>query len=498
MPLDANEQYLLELINRARLDPNAELVRYNGAVASGAYNGPAMSSLDDGLAPGAISRTALQPLAPNESLVRAAANHSQYMLATDQFEHQGIGNGTPASRAAGEGYSSGFVGENISWSGTTGTVNQGAFLEDQHLGLFESKGHRQNIFGEDYSEIGLGAEVGQFTSGRAWNTSMLTELFGDRGSQFYVTGVIYNDTNGNRFYTPGEGVATSIAVSGIGGTSSAGAGGYSIAAGNGARQVTLGNATVAVNLAGENVKLDLMNGNQVMSSASIAAVSGVARIDLIGNKALSATGSAGSETLAGNVAANVLNGQGGNDTIYGQGGNDSIFGGEGNDRLIGGAGADAIGGGNGLDTVFYSTSRGGVSVNLATGRGASHDAQGDTLTGIEYAVGSAYADTLVGSNFANALNGGGGSDRLAGGRGADVLIGGGGADAFIFGAFDGRDVIRDFTAGADTIRIAGATNFSQLSVSNFGGDAMIAYGGTQVVLDGIATASVNADWFAFA
>lgn len=355
MPLDANEQYLLELINRGRLDPSAELARYNAAVASGAYSGSALSSLNSGLAAGTIGTAALQPLAPNEALNTAAANHSRHMLAVDRFAHSGIGDGDPGSRATSAGYSWTSVGENISWRGTTGTVNQLAMIEQQYFGLFESSGHRANTFRSSYSEAGLGAEVGQFLyGGRNYNSSMLTEMFGDRGSQFYVTGVTYNDTNGNRFYTPGEGISAGISVSGIGGTSSSSAGGYSIAVASGTRQVTLGGATVQVIFSGQNIKLDLVNGNTVMSSASVTAIAGIAGLELLGNAALSATGAANAESIFGNVGNNVLNGMAGSDAIYGRGGADTIYGGVGNDTIHGQAGNDTLNGGAGADRFGFS------------------------------------------------------------------------------------------------------------------------------------------------
>lgn len=448
MPLDANEQYLLELINRARLDPLAELARYNAAVAAGIYDGNALSSLNDGLAPGTISAAALQPLAPNESLNSAAASHSLHMLNVDQFAHSGIGNGDPGSRATAAGYNWTFIGENISWSGTTGTVNQLAFLEQQHFGLFESSGHRANTHNGTFSEAGLGAEVGQFTAGNVWNASMLTELFGDRGSRFYLTGVTYNDLNGNRFYTPGEGLSKGVSVSGIGGGASSAAGGYSIEVTAGLRNVTLGSAFVSVNFTGQNVKLDLVNGNQVLSSASITAISGVGRLELLGNAALSATGAAGAETIVGNAGNNLLKGMAGADSIHGQHGNDHLWGGAGGDALIGGAG---------IDYARYDDANwGNLTIRLdspAANVGAV--AVGDTYSGIEGLVGGTGADTVVGNTGNNYLFGGFGNDNIYGLAGNDYLNGGAGADLFRFttalNAATNVDRIADFAHGSDDI-----------------------------------------------
>ncbi|HEX6093736.1 MAG TPA: hypothetical protein VFZ07_10315, partial [Dongiaceae bacterium] len=60
--LTAQEQYLLELINRARLDPAGEAAR-NGI------------GLNDGLASGTITADSKQPLASNGNLATAAQGH---------------------------------------------------------------------------------------------------------------------------------------------------------------------------------------------------------------------------------------------------------------------------------------------------------------------------------------------------------------------------------------------------------------------------------------
>ncbi|ETX13351.1 hypothetical protein OCH239_10940 [Roseivivax halodurans JCM 10272] len=55
---------------------------------------------------------------------------------------------------------------------------------------------------------------------------------------------------------------------------------------------------------------------------------------------------------------------------------------------------------------------------------------------------------------------------MDGGTGRDILIGGVGADIFEFGPATGKDIIRDFAAGEDLIRIgvAGLT-YEDLSLS---------------------------------
>jgi hypothetical protein len=65
--LTASEQFMLELINRARLDPVGEAARYG-------------IDLNQGLTTGTISTTPKQVLAPNQYLADSADSHSTWML----------------------------------------------------------------------------------------------------------------------------------------------------------------------------------------------------------------------------------------------------------------------------------------------------------------------------------------------------------------------------------------------------------------------------------
>jgi serralysin len=71
--LSAAEQYLLELINQARLDPLAK------AASLGI-------DLNQGLAPGTLTGTAKQVLAHNVILSQAAEGHSNWMLANEHLQ----------------------------------------------------------------------------------------------------------------------------------------------------------------------------------------------------------------------------------------------------------------------------------------------------------------------------------------------------------------------------------------------------------------------------
>ncbi len=151
----------------------------------------------------------------------------------------------------------------------------------------------------------------------------------------------------------------------------------------------------------------------------------------------------------------------GADVILGGNGTDVIYGGFGNDTIEGGAGADTMFGGGGSDTLSYSSSPGGVTVNLATGSTSGNDAAGDKIYGFENLRGSNFEDTLTGDSGNNIIEGGAGNDTMDGGTGTDTVS--------YASATAGVTVNLAITtsqntvgAGSDTI-----TNFENLTGSSF-------------------------------
>ena len=342
------EQLMLELVNRARLDPLAEANRFG-------------IDLNQGLAPGTLKGTAKAVLAPNELLVDAARGHSQHMFDVDKFEHQGIGDGTPSSRILDAGYTfpnGGVSGENIAIRGTTGTANITDFTLSNHEGLFESPPHRLNILKDDFREIGIGIKRGDFlfAGGAAPSDSVdVTQNFARSGSTVFITGVAITDANRNKFYDIGEqraGIVIDALQSGttIGRDTTGTAGGYGIGVASGAYQVQFhgGSLSHAVNCsvtALANVKLDLAGSNEILSSASIVLGAGAVSATLLGAANLNATGNGAGNVLLGNRGANLLAGLDGNDRLLGGAGSDKLQGGDGLDTLVGGSGRDQLSGG---------------------------------------------------------------------------------------------------------------------------------------------------------
>ena len=337
--LTAREQFMLELINRARMDPKGEAARYGISLNEGVSGGNTISSAPK------------QVLAGNDLLGFAAQRHSQWMIDTDRFSHYEDPGPfySPFNRMTNAGYSYTAAGENLGWLGTTGSLDLTRSIADLHKNLFvdagvSGRGHRLAILNDNFREVGLGHASGNF---QGYNASMITEDFGASGSTRFITGVVYNDTvSNNDFFTLGEETA-GRGVAGSGASDSTGTGGgYELgytSAGN--RTVTFDLAaadlTVTVALGARNAKVDAVNGNEIWTDTSLVSNStAIRQLHALGTAKVNLTGSNASEKIYGNDAANVLRGNGARDAIRGEGGKDVIIGGLGKDALLGGKSAD--------------------------------------------------------------------------------------------------------------------------------------------------------------
>ena len=252
------EQLLLELINLARANPAQEVMQRAGV------------SLNQGVTGALITNTPKQPLAPHQSLINASRTHSQDMLNRNFFDHTNPNGESPSDRARSAGYPMG-AGENISWAGTTGSVDQMESLLGRHAGLLESPGHRVNLMSPGHTEAGTGVRFGRFTSNdTTYNSIMVTEMFSHRGATSFITGVAYTDAVvDDDFYTIGEGAenilitARNTSTEDTYNTTTGASGGYALRVPNGTYDVTgtgtqINGAIIHVGLVvnGANVKAD--------------------------------------------------------------------------------------------------------------------------------------------------------------------------------------------------------------------------------------------------
>ena len=220
--VSAQEQLIVELVNRARANPQAEALRLG-------------IELNQGLPTGSISISPKQPLAIEEILDEIASSHSREMLDYNFFDHRGQNGSTPYERAKAAGYSAGAA-ENIAVQSFFGNQLDKA-VSDSHDMLFRSPGHRQNLMNDFMRDIGVGVETGNytFTSG-TYKVAMTTQNFGRQNTDMRsITGVVYTDSIiVDDFYSIGEGMsnirisAENLSTGEVFTTRTSSSGGYSL------------------------------------------------------------------------------------------------------------------------------------------------------------------------------------------------------------------------------------------------------------------------------
>jgi Cysteine-rich secretory protein family len=313
------EQYYLELINRARANPTAEGVRL--ALSTDANVLSAYNAFGVNLVLMQAQFALIQPAPPlsmNSALMNAARAHSQNMLQNNYQGHTGP-DGSLTTRLA--GYTAGAngwsIGENVYaysksvWYGHAGfEVDWGGSAVTG--GMQSPPGHRQNIHSANFREVGVGVVLGSSGGSGGVGPQLVTQDFGTVGGLLpFVTGVVYRDLNNNGFYDPGEGLGgvtvtianvNSYAVTASSGGYSVpvpGSGNYAVTFNGGSAPTTQKNVSV---LNGQNTKADYI----VTGSAPPATPTPTA----------TPTGSAGPPTLA-NISTRAVVGTGANVLIGG-------------------------------------------------------------------------------------------------------------------------------------------------------------------------------------
>lgn len=230
----AEEQLYVEYINRARADAIVEANRLKNENAPGVQSGYVYFGINPqnivnqftaSVADGLIDQYA-QPLAFNAALNQAAELHSQDML-TNGFQGH-VSSGNPPSplapgmnlgqRAQAVGYV-GNLGENVYSYSSSVAEGHAAFDVDwgnssvswdpaynpafAGQGMQNPAGHRMSIHNNDFKEIGVGLVTGNGPNDVG--PQVVTQDFGNAGPGAFVTGVVYEDLNGNNFYDVGEG-----------------------------------------------------------------------------------------------------------------------------------------------------------------------------------------------------------------------------------------------------------------------------------------------------
>jgi hypothetical protein len=143
------------------------------------------------------------PMAPHQSLSRAAHRHSEDMAAKNVMQHATV-NGSayynavtqpsPWDRMFAEGYNWTRAGENVAGGYAT--------AEAVYVGWWKSEGHRRNMYNPELREIGTGYA---FSSASTYDHYATMSLGASGGAAFF-TDTLFRDADANGRYTQGEGV----------------------------------------------------------------------------------------------------------------------------------------------------------------------------------------------------------------------------------------------------------------------------------------------------
>ena len=270
------EQYMLEQINQARMNPQAAAVSVTSNLTPDVSATVAHYNVDLNATEQAIaSAPPKPPLAWNPDLAAAAQAHSQDM-ATNQFQsHTGSDGSTPDQRMQQAGYTNASsTGENAFAYATSIDEAMQAFLIDWGV---SDAGHRRNILQPDvsssdaYQSVGIG--IASTTNNSTVGPLVITQDFGSQPNQpAELVGVAYYDNQNTGMYEIGEGQggvqidATNLATGQTTSTQTWSTGGYQIALSPGQYQITASvNGTVfqtlPVTIGTQNVEQDFVLSN---------------------------------------------------------------------------------------------------------------------------------------------------------------------------------------------------------------------------------------------
>lgn len=272
------EQYMLELINRMRTNPETE---YDFLVNS--TNEDIKRALDYFK----VDLTELksqwnqlkpaQPVAWSNLLHDSAVTHTQLMINNDQQSHNFPEEPSLTNRITKTGYQPLTVGENIYAFGHSVFHSHAAFAIDWGTGangIQNPPGHRNAIMSNNYREVGVGILENDSSSTKV-GALLTTQHFANSKTlsttdTSWLLGSVFRDLDKDDFYSIGEGLGDiTVQIQGISDPNfntsiqTLDAGGYQTLLSSGEYQIqfirdkkTL--KTEKVTVGKENIKLDLM------------------------------------------------------------------------------------------------------------------------------------------------------------------------------------------------------------------------------------------------
>jgi hypothetical protein len=264
----AEAQAMLEMVNAARSNAGATIDRLTTKLDDQTVRTLDYYKVNLQAEKQAISAiTPRAPLAWSDQLASAATAHSQDQAEKGFQSHTGSDGSSSGDRIARTGFVASATSENAyAYSGSVDDSMR-AFLIDWGV---DSKGHRNNLLqtnpaDKSFDEIGLGIVK---TSKAGFGPLVVTQdLARSDSDKSQVLGVVYDDKNGNNFYTPGEGAADvtiqakNVATGQVSKVQSWDSGGYQMPLDPGTYQVSATDGskvigTKAVSIQSSNVKVD--------------------------------------------------------------------------------------------------------------------------------------------------------------------------------------------------------------------------------------------------
>jgi uncharacterized protein YkwD len=283
-----DEQYFLELTNRMRLNPQAELriltnINYGPPATWGSPSSPEsvtafhIDSFQTDAQTLVTEWSALvkaPALAWNSNISDAALYHANQVIAHghDASPQQHVFTGEPdlGQRLTNAGYTYTTGAENLYAFAFNAFHTQAAYAIDFGPGvggMLDGRGHRVNLMNPAYRETGI-AILSENDPTTSIGPLINTMDFGTRAGNAFLTGVAYTDTlTPDHFYTPGEGqggITVSVYNAGTNNlrfsTTTYASGGYSL---------QLQNGTYDVKLTGPGLPSDILYSNVVMNSSNV-------------------------------------------------------------------------------------------------------------------------------------------------------------------------------------------------------------------------------------
>jgi len=487
----AEEQLALQLINRARQDPEGEMALLFDIGDPDIDSAVDFFNTSETVALAQVAgRAGVAPVAWNPNLARSADRHNELMIRFEMQSHNLPGELSLGERLQFSGYNVAAGAESVYAFADSVLYGHAGFYIDWGNGpngIQDPAGHREAMLSDSFTEVGIAYEA---YNGQEIGPNVTTQHFGRPQTPFgqaldpKLLGVAISDDDGDLFYDIGEGLSDiTVTATGWGriySTTTWDSGGYQMSVDP--------NITYKVTFSGVSLSEDLSYYVHVTSRN--VARDAIASISYTEPNSPTAQDDTGDDLVIAGAGDDLVEGQAGNDVLHGEDGHDVLNGGTGDDLLFAGVGRDFLDGGQGLDWAYFDASISEFvfdeeNLNFTITKEFSSEPDINRIFNVEFfrfddffvsatqleeVLSSAsngrvsetdVVNVVVGTSASNTLNGTNSDDEISSGAGSfDEMFGNFGADTFVFGQETSngdveRDVIFDFTLGRDSIDLRG-------------------------------------------